>query len=182
MYGERVKNIAEFLSTSLCVFRLPADGSTGYDNRSHKGLADNVFVHLSSGVGQRVPREVRQGLPAEWTRMVCQVQVIVRMATGRPRTPCQGSIPNSLVSLLLLPLYSFCLSPFLSLSPFCLSFCFPASLFFLYFYTVLFVALTNSLLSLCVSHSAPLSLSLSLSVCVCVRVCVRVCVLDYFSL
>src|SRR6218665_1648749 len=134
MYGERVKSIAEFLSTSLCVFRLPADGSTGYDNRSHKGLADNVFVHLSSGVGQRVPREVRQGLPAEWTRMVCQVQVIVRMATGRPRTPCQGSIPNYLVSLHLLPLYSFCLSFFVSLTLLSL-FLFPCvSLFSIFLY------------------------------------------------
>ena len=54
----------------------------------HQGLANHLIV--SSPQGQKLPGELWQGLPTGQKRMVCQVQIYVRMATSGSRIYHQG--------------------------------------------------------------------------------------------
>lgn len=56
---------------------------TWYDHGDHQGLADLCVVRVPAGVGPGVQREVRAGVSTQQTRVVRQVQVIVRMAASR---------------------------------------------------------------------------------------------------
>lgn len=74
----------------LC-FSVHDDGAAGYDHGRDPGLADHGQLRVPLRVGQQVPREVRARLPREQVRLVRQVQVLVRVASGRPRGRLQGT-------------------------------------------------------------------------------------------
>ena len=63
---------------------------SGDDIGRHPGLADHGVVHLPARVGQGLSRALRPPLPAQRPRLVRQVQVVLRVAPGRPRGRRQG--------------------------------------------------------------------------------------------
>ena len=73
------------------ISRLRPEWTSWYDNGWDPGLADHSLLHVPAGVGQGLPRAPRQGLPAQRTRLVRQVQVLVRMAAGRPGCGRKGT-------------------------------------------------------------------------------------------
>ena len=65
--------------------------SAGNDQRRDQRLAAVDVVDLPVQLGSHLPRAIRQAVPAQRTRVVRQVQDVVRVASDRPRRRCQGT-------------------------------------------------------------------------------------------
>jgi len=68
-----------------------AERAAGNDNWGAERHTDHGVVDLPVELGRRLSRTLRSSLPAERSRLVCQVQVGVRVAAGRPRSPSKGT-------------------------------------------------------------------------------------------